>query len=138
MIMKRILAKFALLALAAIVPVTASAQAALEGQWRNPKGNVVVRVAPCGNSLCGTVVEASDKAKATARKGGTPRLVGTRILSGLRATGEGRYKGQVFDPKRNIRAPATIKLIGPNALEVKGCAIAGMLLCKEQRWTRIS
>jgi len=44
----------------------------------------------------------------------------------------------VFDPKRNIRAPATIRLEGDNAITVRGCAIAGMLLCKEQRWTRAS
>lgn len=136
--MQRILAKVALLALAATVPVTASAQAALEGQWKNPKGSVVVKVAPCGSSWCGTVVDASAKAKASARKGGTPNLIGTRILSGLRPQGDGKFRGQVFDPKRNIRAPATIKLLGPNAIEVKGCAIAGMLLCKEQRWTRVS
>ena len=136
--MKRILAKLGLIALAMTVPVTAAAQAALEGQWRNPKGSVVVKVAPCGNSWCGTVVDASAKAKASARKGGTPNLIGTRILTGLRPAGDDRFKGQVFDPKRNIRAPATIKVIGPNAIEVKGCAIAGILLCKEQRWTRVS
>ena len=136
--MKQILGKIAFVALAAAVPVTASAQAALEGHWANPKGSVVVKVAPCGGAWCGTVVQASEKARASARKGGTPNLVGTRILTGLRATGDGRYKGQVFDPKRNIHAPATIKLLGPGALEVKGCAIAGILLCKEQRWTRVS
>ena len=136
--MKRILAKLGLIALAMTVPVTEVAQAALEGQWRNPKGSVTVKVAPCGRSWCGTVVDASAKAKASARKGGTPNLIGTRILTGLRPAGDDRFKGQVFDPKRNIRAPATIKVIGPNAIEVKGCAIAGFLLCKEQRWTRVS
>lgn len=136
--MKAILAKAALVLLAATVPVTASAQAALEGHWRNPKGSVVVHVAPCGNALCGTVVDASDKAKASARRGGTPNLVGTRILSGLRPTGDGGYKGMAFDPKRNIHAPAMLRLVGPNALEVRGCMIAGMFFCKEQRWTRVS
>ena len=136
--MKQILAKAGLILLAATVPVTASAQAALEGQWRNPKGNVTVKVAPCGNAWCGTVVDASAKAKAGARKGGTPSLVGPRILSNLRPTGHGTYKGQAFEPKRNIRAPATVRLVGPNAIEVRGCAIAGILLCKEQRWTRVS
>lgn len=135
--MKRILGKIAIVLLFAAVPVTASAQASLEGQWKNPKGSVIVKVAPCGESYCGTVVRASEKAKASARKGGTPRLIGTRILSNLRRVGDGRFKGQAFDPKRNIRAPATIRVLGPNAIEVEGCAIAGMLLCKEQRWTRV-
>jgi uncharacterized protein (DUF2147 family) len=138
MSMKRILTKAALAMLAATTPAGASAQAALEGHWKNGKGSVVVRVAPCGSAYCGTVVEASEKARAGARKGGTTKLVGTRILSNLRQTGDNVYKGQAFEPKRNIRAPATIRLINPNVLQVKGCAIAGMLLCKEQRWTRVS
>ena len=135
--MKRILAKVALVALAAAVPMSASAQPALEGQWKNPKGSVVVRVEQCGNAWCATVVDASEKAKASARKGGTPRLVGTQILSGVRPEGNGVYKGKAFDPKRNIRAPATIKIINPSTLVVKGCVLGG-LICKEQRWTRVS
>jgi uncharacterized protein (DUF2147 family) len=138
MIMKRIPARIALVALASAVPVTASAQASIEGHWKNPKGSVVVRITPCGNAFCGTVVDASEKAKANARRGGTPHLVGTRILSGVRPAGDGLFRGQAFDPKRNIRAPATIRQVGPNVIDVRGCALAGMLLCKEQRWTRVS
>ena len=136
--MKQILVRTALVFLAASMPFAASAQAAIEGHWVNPKGSVVVRVAPCGDAYCGTVIKASAKAQASARKGGTPHLIGTQILTGLHATGEGTFKGRVFDPKRNIRAPATIRLEGDNAITVRGCAIAGMLLCKEQRWTRAS
>ena len=136
--MKRFVTKIALVLVAAAVPVAASAQAAIDGHWKNPKGSVVVRVAPCGSSYCGIVVNASDRARASAAKGGTPHLVGTRILTNLRPAGDGSFKGQAFDPKRNIHAPATIRLIGPNALQVRGCAIAGMFICKEQRWTRVS
>jgi uncharacterized protein (DUF2147 family) len=137
MIMNRKLAKLMLALAAAALPVTASAEPALTGQWKNPKGSVVVRLTECGNAICGVVVNASEHAKETARKGGTPNLVGTRILSGLRPTGDGTFKGQAFDPKRNIRAPATVRLLGPNALSVEGCALLG-LVCKEQRWTRVS
>src|SRR5205085_2389629 len=136
--MKQILAKTALVLLAAAAPITASAGAALEGQWRNEKNSVTVKVAPCGNALCANVVGASAKAKAGARKGGTPNLIGTRILTGLRPTGNGTYKGLAFDPKRNIRVPATVRIVGPDAITVRGCALAGMFVCKEQRWTRIS
>lgn len=134
--MKAILS-LSMLALAMPLPSLASAQTPLEGHWKNPKGSVIVHLGPCGHSLCGTVVNASEHAKETARNGGTPNLIGTRILSGLRPAGDGVFKGQVFDPKRNIHAPATVTLVGPDALVVRGCAIAGMLLCKEQRWTRI-
>ncbi|MDQ3246136.1 MAG: DUF2147 domain-containing protein [Pseudomonadota bacterium] len=123
-----------LLAIAA--PATAAAPS-VEGNWANPKRSVVVKVAACGSAYCGTVVKASDKAQAKARAGGTSNLVGTRILNNLKPAGKGTFKGQGFDPKHNIRAPATIRLLGPNALEVRGCAVIG-ILCKEQRWTRVS
>ena len=135
--MKQKFARFALLMALCAVPAGASAKTALEGQWRNPKGSVTVRLAPCGDAFCGTVVEASTKAKATARKGGTPKLIGTRILTGVRAAGSGEYKGRAFDPKRNIHAPATIRLLGPSTLLIKGCVLRG-IVCKEQRWTRVS
>jgi uncharacterized protein (DUF2147 family) len=135
--MKRTLAKSVLALAAAALSVSASAQSVLTGQWKNPKGSVVVRLGPCGNAICGVVVDASEHAKDTARKGGTPHLIGTRILSGLKPTGNGSFKGQAFDPKRNIHAPATVRLLGPDALSVEGCALLG-LVCKEQRWTRVS
>src|SRR5919107_4679879 len=110
----------------AVISAPAAAQA-IEGRWANPKRSVIVELDRCGASYCGTVVHASAKAKATARKGGTRNLIGTQILSGVRADGNRTYKGRAFDPKRNIRAPATIRLIGPDTLEVRGCAIAGLI-----------
>ncbi|MBA3511866.1 DUF2147 domain-containing protein [Sphingomonas sp.] len=131
--MKRFFLGFALLFLAA---VPAAAQASVEGRWTNMKRSVVIEVARCGQAWCATVVSASAKAKANARKGGTENLIGTRILTGARPVGNGVYKGRGFIPKRNIYAPATIRQLGPNVMEVEGCALAG-LLCKEQRWTRV-
>lgn len=129
--MKRILARFAIIALAATVPVTASAQAALEGRWKNPKGSVVVNVAPCGDAYCGTVSWASAKNR---EKGTTP---GTRVLTDLKPTGNGTYKGRAYEPKRNLRGSATVRQVNPDLMIVKGCVIGG-LLCKEQRWLRVS
>ena len=130
--MKKFLTGFALLGVAA----TAQAAAPIEGLWTNPKHSAVVRVAPCGDAYCGTVVRASEKAKANARKGGTPNLIGRQILTGLRPIGDGRYKGKAFVPKRNLYATATVRQINANMMEVEGCALMG-LICDEQRWTRV-
>ena len=131
--MKRFFLALTLLFLAA---VPASALASVEGRWTNPKRSVVIEVGRCGAAWCGTVVWATPKAKANARKGGTENLIGTRILSGARPVGPNVYKGRAFVPRRNIHSSATIRQTGPNAMVVEGCAIAG-LLCKEQRWTRV-
>ena len=56
-------------------------------------------------------------------------------MSDFRPRGDGTWKGRAFDPKRNIRASATIRMIGQSTLVVKGC-LAGVI-CKEQRWSRI-
>lgn len=132
--MKRLAILLASLALAA--PAAASAQA-LEGQWTNPKRNVVVRVDRCGAAWCGWVVQATEKAKAKARKGGTANLIGTQILTGLKPVGAGLYKGKAFVPKRNIHGSATVRQLGDNVMLVEGCALLG-LICDEQRWTRVT
>jgi len=129
--MKAILAKAALVLLGATVPVMASAQAAIEGKWANPKHSVVVNVSRCGDAFCGTVSWASAKNR---ERGTTP---GTRVLSDLRPAGDGVYKGSAFEPKRQMRGSATVRQLNSNVMIVKGCAVMG-LFCKEQRWTRVS
>ena len=133
--MKRILLSIAAAAVALGAPASAKAQA-LEGKWTNPKRSVIVNVARCGEAYCGTVSWASDKNKAKVSENGR-KLIGTRILSDLRPAGNGLYKGRAFEPKRNLRGSATVRQVGPNTMVVKGCAVLGML-CREQRWTRVS
>lgn len=115
----------------------AAATAPIEGRWTNPKRNVIIQVEPCGGAYCGKVAWASDKAKSKARHGGTANLVGARLMTGFRPVGNGAYKGRAFDPKRGLHGTATIRPVGENGLEVRGCAFIG-LLCKTQRWTRVS
>lgn len=124
-----------ILSIAGISPAGAAGRDLLSGRWRNAKGSVVVSIQPCGRGWCGVVVEATARAKERAREGGTPALIGTQVLKGVEGTAGNRFKGQVFDPKRNIRAPATLRLLSARVLEVRGCVFAG-LICKEQEWTR--
>jgi len=92
---------------------------------------VIVHVARCGEAYCGTVSWASTHNR---ERGATP---GTRVLSDLRPLGDGTYKGRAYEPKRDISGSATVRQDGPNVMIVKGCAVLG-LICKEQRWTRVS
>ena len=126
---------FAFLASLFLAAAPASAQA-LEGQWTNYKKNVVVQVERCGTAYCGRVVQASAKAKEKARKGGTPNLIGTQILTGLTPVGEGKFRGKAFVPKRNIHATATVRQVSDDVMQVQGCVLGG-LLCDSERWTRV-
>lgn len=134
--MKRFVTIAALTGFLAATPLAANAPAPIIGRWQNPSDSVTVEVAPCGAAFCGTVVQASAKAKRDAQKGGTANLVGTRLMSGFTAAGGGKYKGKVFLPKRGMHASGTIRLAGRNTLVVEGCALAG-LICREQRWDRV-
>jgi uncharacterized protein (DUF2147 family) len=133
--MKRTLLSIAAAAVALGAPASARSQA-LEGKWTNPKRSVVVQVARCGEAYCGTVAWATPRNREKVAENGR-NLIGTRILSDLRPAGDGVYKGKAFEPKRNIRGSATVRQLGPDTMVVKGCAVLGML-CKEQRWKRVS
>jgi uncharacterized protein (DUF2147 family) len=123
-------------ALLAAVPATAAAQSPIEGVWSNPKRSVTVRIAPCGQALCGRVVSATPKARADAAKGGTRNLIGATILSDLTPTGANKWKGRVFMPKANRHATGNLSLNGRDRLNVQGCLLS--ILCKSQVWTRVS
>ena len=120
-----------LAAIFAAAAPAAAAQSSLAGQWKNPHGTVIVRVAPCGSAFCGTVSWASPNNR---EKGVAP---GARVLSELKPVGGGVYRGSAFDPKRGIGGSATVRQVGDDVMVVRGCAIAG-LICKEQRWVRVS
>jgi uncharacterized protein (DUF2147 family) len=116
----------------------ALAASPIEGRWTNPSRSVTVRIAPCGGSaLCGQVVSATPEAKAKAAAAGTARLVGTRLMSGLVATGTGVWQGEFFVPDLQRSAGGELRLLGPRTIEVEGCAVPG-LLCRSQQWTRVA
>ena len=114
----------------------AAAPGALEGHWENPKHTTVVNVSVCGSGpeYCAIVLKASAKAQENARKGGTIHYIGTEILR-VHQAGEGIFKGTAFDPESNMHVEATVKMVAPGVMELKGCAIMG-LICQEQRWTK--
>ena len=124
------------LVLFASASTRASPRETIEGVWKNRPNTLVVRIAQCGAAFCGTVVGASQDAKESVRKAGTASLVGTRVLTGLRRSGDGAYRGEVFNPNLNIHAAGTIMLESQNVLVVRGCVLAG-LICRQQHWTRI-
>jgi len=121
----------ALLALAA--PLSANARSNLEGHWKNGKMEIVIR--PCGGTLCGTVVKASERQQARAQNGSGTELIGSRVIDNIRAAGAGTYKADVYVADRDINASGTIRQVGPNRLNVRGCVLG--FLCKTTNWDRV-
>ena len=121
---------FALLTLA--LAQAAATPPAVEGRWINPSKTVVIDIAPCAEALCGTVVWATAQAQQDARKG-TPNLIGTQLLTGLKAKGE-LWQGKLFVPDQRLHATAKIAPAGAGELKVSGCEIG---ICKSQVWSRL-
>ena len=107
----------------------------VSSEWRNPGNSVHIRITPCGERVCGTVIWASDKAKADARKGGTTKLVGANLFREFREVAPGKYKGRVFVPDMNRTFSGQMRIEGDSMIG-KGCVLG--FICKSQTWTRIS
>lgn len=109
--------------------------AGITGDWTNPKETVAIRIALCGEALCGRVIWAAQSARDDARRGGTPELVGTEILRGFVADGPNIWRGRVFVPDLGQTARARLRQNGPDEIQVSGCRLVG-LVCKSQIWRR--
>ena len=123
------------IALTFLATPTLAAPASPVGVWRNGSGSVRIKVAACGRGLCGTVVQASAKAKADAARGGTDRLVGTQLFRDFRRGDDGLWHGQVFVPDIARSFDGTLELRG-STLVGTGC-LFGSLGCRSQSWTRV-
>lgn len=115
------------------MPGFANARSTLEGRWKNGKMEIVIR--PCGGGLCGTVAKASQKQQARAQSGSGSKLIGSRVIDNIRPVGAGVYKADVYVADRDMNARGTIRQIGQNRLNVRGCVFG--FLCKTTNWDRI-
>ncbi len=128
-----------LLGLAAVVAMTGMAMADdLIGDWRtapDDNGNTgIIRVAQCGSSLCGTLIQAFDASGAIMQS----ENVGRQIIWATNPTGTaGEYRGRLYSPDRDREYRSRLQLSG-NALVVSGC-VAGGAICREGgRWQRVN
>lgn len=112
----------------------AAASAPIEGRWA--RGNMQIQIAPCGQTLCGTVLRASEKQIARAEAGSGVDLIGATLIRNIRPVGPGRYTAKVFVADKNMNANGSIVQVSPDQLSVKGCVAFG-LFCKSQHWNRI-
>jgi uncharacterized protein (DUF2147 family) len=111
-----------------------AAHAAIKGHWVNPSKSVIIDIAPCAHSLCGTVSWASEKAKQDSLKG-TKHLVGSHLLTGLQKKSHDHWKGKIFVPDQNMHVSAKLTLLSSGHMKVAGCAVMGTI-CKSQVWVR--
>lgn len=106
------------------------------GVWQNPSGSVRMRIAPCGQQICGKVIYANERAKADAARGGNPDFIGVNLLRDFNRTGPGSWSGQVFVPDINRTVSGTLVKGSPRSITVRGCVL-GRVGCRDQVWTKV-
>lgn len=116
------------------------------GTWYTEGNESQVRIAKCGDALCGALVwlkvpndpqtgkPKTDKENSDAAKRNRP-LLGVEIVLGMKPDGTpNQWKGQVYNAKDGNTYTGYFTLTGANTAELKGCAMG--FICKSQTWTR--
>lgn len=113
------------------------------GLWQTPTNGGQVRIARCGQALCGALVTSEhirdepnardEHNKNEAQRSRTLR--GLPMLSGFTGGPTEWRGGSVYNPADGGTYRGTITMTNNNSLRLRGCIVAP--LCKTQIWTRI-
>lgn len=106
------------------------------GLWLTETGDSKVRLSRCGAGYCGTLVSTAGRGLDANNPDPALRtrsVVGVQIVSATSATGDG-YSGTLYNPKDGKTYSGSLRMTGPDAIEVSGCVMS--VFCKRQTWKR--
>jgi uncharacterized protein (DUF2147 family) len=95
------------------------------GDWQTEGHKGYVRIEPCGQALCGYVLDASTNAK------------GETVLIDMKSKTSSEWSGNIYSRNSGNTYYATMTLKGPDSLQVEACAL-GKFFCSGNAWTRIA
>ncbi|MGW9329116.1 DUF2147 domain-containing protein [Bosea sp. NPDC055594] len=115
-------------AIAAALAMFATPSLAQEvtGTWLRDSGASKVRLAKCGEAVCGTISWLKDS--------GGPAKLGQRIFYDMKPSGPGKWSGSAFNPEDGKTYSGTMSLSG-DTLTTAGCVMGG-LICRSVKWSR--
>lgn len=133
---------FVFLALLVLGSAAARAAGPIEGDWLTDDHKGVVRIAPCGNQVCGWIARVLDSGPNVPTRdlnNPNPRLrgrpiLGMETLSGFSGAGGDYGGGRAYDPKSGRFYRASLALNPDGSLNVTGCVL---FICETKRWTRL-
>jgi uncharacterized protein (DUF2147 family) len=109
----------------AALPSSAFANTLL-GDWQRGDGNVRIRIAACGESLCATNTWVKDS--------GSGEKVGEKLIFAVTQQRDG-WVGSAYDPQRKLTISTKLKVIGKR-LTSSGCVLSGVI-CRSVDWMRL-
>lgn len=109
------------------------------GDWLVSEGTAHIRIAECNGSKWGVVAweqipGGTDLNNPDATKRSRP-TIGMPILLNMKKSGTDEWEGSVYNAKNGKVYDATIRLLAPDKLEIKGCVLG--FLCGGETWTRV-
>ena len=96
------------------------------GTWLRDSGASKVRLAKCGDAVCGTISWLKDSSG--------PAKLGQRIFYDMKPSGAGKWSGSAFNPEDGKTYSGTMTLSG-DTLTTAGCVMGG-LICRSVKWSR--
>jgi uncharacterized protein (DUF2147 family) len=93
------------------------------GDWETEGRKGMVRIEPCGEALCGYVLDPSSKAK------------GATVLVDMKSKPASEWSGSIYSHDSGNIYYGTIAMKGPNSLRVEACAL-GRSFCSGNIWSR--
>lgn len=124
-------------ALLASLSLPASAQDA-NGTWLTASGETRVRIAPCGGSICGTIVWVKNPAKDEQNPNAalkTRNVVGINMIQ-MKPAGDKKWSGTLYNYTDGKTYSGSMTMNSANSLSLSGC-VAG-IFCRSQTWTRVN
>jgi len=111
------------------------------GDWRVADGVANIRVAQCNGSMWGAVswekiTGGHDSNNPDVSKQGRPTLGMPILIDMKKKPGVDEWEGQVYNAKDGQLYSSTIRPIGPDQLEIRGCVLG--FLCGGETWTRVA
>ena len=106
---------------------TAASAADPTGTWTRPSTGAKISFYDCGGKLCAKVVGVKDQTKKD--------MVGKVIMTGATKSGDNAWKGDLLNLEDGNTYSGTVTLVSAGALNLKGCALAG-LVCKDENLTK--
>ena len=113
------------------------------GLWLSQDGDVKMKVAHCGDAICGTIAWLKnpndesgkpkvDKNNADASKRGRP-IMGSAVVLPMKADGADKWSGQIYNAEDGKTYSGSFALSGATKADLKGCVA---IICKTKTWTR--
>ena len=113
------------------------------GMWLSQDGDVKMKVAHCGDAICGTIAwlkqpnDANGKPKVDSNNADTGKrsrpIMGSAIILPMKAAGTDKWSGQVYNAEDGKTYSGNFALSGATKADLKGCVA---IICKTKTWTR--